>query len=121
MNVTNEQSRMWWPFAVADEGDLGADEQARLSFLREASQQGFRAFVNQSDCGAVAACGRECYLVWRGQQRSELLLIEAGELVQRKMFADAVPSSAFRQAAGEGLSWLRQMQLGEIRGDNTRC
>lgn len=105
--MSNEQPRMWWPFAVANEQGLGDDETARLSFLREASQQGFRAFIQQSDCGAVAPDGRECYLVWRGRQRTELLSIDTGQVLQKKMFADAMSSSAFRHAASEGLAWLR--------------
>lgn len=105
--MSNEQSRLWWPFSVTDVDDLGEDEKAKLTFLSEATQQGFRAFVHQSDCGAVTPDGRECYLVWRGRQHSELLLIDSGKVVQKKMFAATAPTAAFRQAAAEGMDWLR--------------
>jgi hypothetical protein len=107
VNVPNEQSRIWWPFAVVNQDKLSQDEQAKLTFLEEAARQGFRAFVQQSDCGAVAPDGRECYLIWRGRQRSELLLIDHGAVIVKKMFADPSVALAFRQAYAEGLAWLR--------------
>ena len=104
--MMNEANRVWWPFEAMPLERQTAESKAKIHFFEEAARHGLRAFVEQSNCGVIASDGRECYIVWRGKQRSELFLIEAGEVTAKKMFVDAKDAEALRQAFAEGLNWL---------------
>ncbi len=105
--MTAAIDRLWWPIPVEPLERQSEETKAKIVFLEQATQQGSRAFVDQSDCGAVAGDGRECCLLWRGKHRCELLLIDGGRVESRKMFADPIEVSAFHQASVEALDWLR--------------
>lgn len=104
--MTESADRLWWPFAVQPVEQQSSESKAKIAFLRDATSQGLRAFAALSDCGAIAEDGRECYLVWRGKQRCELLLIDAGAVKAKKMYADPTTGLAFRQASADALDWL---------------
>ncbi len=104
--MASEDTRLWWPFPVVPSVQQTEDVKAKLFFLEGANLRGCRAYVDESDCGAIAPDGRECLIVWRGRQRSELLLIDAGVVQVKKMFADLSEGEAFRQASVEALAWL---------------
>jgi hypothetical protein len=107
--VGETSDRSWWPFQIQATEPLSEENKAKVVFLEEATRRGLRAFLdeNESGCGAITDEDRECFLVWRGKQRCELFLIENGVIKDRKILFDLMEATAFRQAAAEGLDWLR--------------
>lgn len=108
--MADRSDRLWWPFPVQPVEQQSQETRAKIVFLENATSQGLRAFIDGNDCGAIAGDGREGYLVWRGKQRCELLLIDAGTVVARRMCVDLSAWSAFRQASIEALDWLTRLQ-----------
>ena len=105
-SMPNEANRMSWPFKVPPLERETEEIKAKVAFLQDAQHHGFRSYVDQDDCGAVAPDGRESLIVWRGKQRAELLLIDAGSVTEKKLFANLSEAVAFRQASVEALAWL---------------
>ena len=108
--MSNERNRILWPFQAPPLEQQSEEIKAKVAFLEEAHRQGFQAYVDQNDCGATSPNGRESLIVWRGKQRSELLLIEANAVKVRKSFTDLSEAVAFRRASSEALAWLSQLQ-----------
>jgi len=104
--MSEPSSRLWWPFPMQPIEKQSEETKAKIAFLEEATSQGLRAFIDESDCGAIAGDGRECYLIWRGKQHCELLLIDSGSVSTKKMYVDPVPASALRQASADALEWM---------------
>lgn len=104
--MTNSTERLWWPVAVTPSERRSEEVQAKIEFLERATEQGCRAYLEQSDCGAIATDGRAVAIIWRGKQRAELCLIHPGIDMAKKMFEELTPVAAFRQASREALEWL---------------
>ena len=107
--MPTDQTKLWWPFPIPPIERRTEEIKAKVAFLEEAARLGLCGYADQSDCGAVAPNGRECAIVWRGKQRSELLLIDFGAVIENRLFADLSEGVAFRNAAGEAFAWLLQV------------
>lgn len=106
--MPNERKRIWWPFQIPPLERQTEEIKAKVAFLEEAYRLEFRSYVDNDDCGAIAADGRESFIVWRGKQGAELLLINTGMVTDRKLLTERQEAAAFRQASAEALAWLLQ-------------
>ena len=104
--MSESTGRIFWPFEVPSVDDMSPESRAKVAFLEAATAAGFKSYVDESDCGALGG-DRECWLVWRGKHRSELVLIERGQVIDRSMLVDCVPWLAFDRQVVTGLDWLR--------------
>jgi len=51
---------------------------------------------------------RECFIVWRGGQFTEVLFMDGGELKAKKPFTAPHDEDALRQALNEGVAWVAE-------------
>jgi len=107
--MTTHSDRQWWPFDIDVSTDQKSTETSlKVSFLTNALRPGVRPYIQNCDleCGAISENGRECLIVWRGKQRSELLLWKHEQLMLKRGFTAIGEGEAFRQATSVGLKWL---------------
>lgn len=98
----------WWPFEVIPAKDQNQEHKAEIEFLTTATDLGYRAYMDGNDFGAVADDGRECRVIWRGNHRRELLLMECDKSVRKQLFACPDEGTAFSQAAQAALAFLHR-------------
>lgn len=100
--------RIWWPFAVKPPQDQTEQDKSEIEFFERATAMGCRAYVQDSDLGAISSKGRECRIVWRGNHRREVVFIDHGKALPKKLFTATKPTMAFREAADAALQWMRE-------------
>lgn len=106
--MTDRTNRTWWPFAVVEKARQTDQHKSEIDFLVRATDLGCPAYVEGSDFGAVADDGRECRIVWHGNQRRELLLTDGEKNVRKRMFASPDEGAAFSEAADAGIAFLEK-------------